>query len=419
MVSASTSAEGSGAPSAHGMGARQPTEGLFRRAAPRLSRGELGTLPVVTALVIIAVFFQLENSNFLSTRNLYYLTLQFASLSMYALGAMLVLLIAEIDLSIGSVSGFTGAVLALLITNHGWPAGWAIVASLALGAGIGAAQGLWVVLVRVPSFIVTLTGLLVWQGCQFLVLGNQGAIAISDTFVSDISSTVMSHVVGVVGGAVVVLGYAAYTVAMHVMRSRNGYDTTGVPVAVGRIVAVAIFALGTPLLLNRFLGTPVLLSLIVVVTVGFGVMISSTPFGTHMYAVGGNPEGARRAGIKIGALRVSVFVFVGTLAALGGIIDASRGMAASVTSGGGNTTLDAIAAAVIGGTSLFGGRGRPAGALLGALVIGAVTNGLDLVGESAAIQTIVTGLILIVAVSIDVTARRAQLSVWRAFRRKS
>jgi D-xylose transport system permease protein len=395
----------------------QSREPLLRRVAPGLSRGDLGPVPVIVALLIIGVVFQLANSNYLTPRNLFYLSLQAASLSMYALGAFIVLLMGEIDLSIGSVGGFTSAVLAILCTNDGWRGGWGIVAALALGAAIGAVQGLWVVVVRAPSFIVTLPGLLVWQGMQFLVLGVNGEVTINNPFVGDIASTQMSHTVGLSVAIVVALGFAAYTAAGYLLRRRGGYQQEGAAASVARAAVVAAAAIGVTVVLNQFLGVPTLLVMIVLVTAVFGVVTSSTPYGTHIYAVGGNAEAARRAGVRMGSLRVSVFVLVGMLAAVGGIIDASRGLAVTVNAGGGNTTLDAIAAAVIGGTSLFGGRGRASGALLGAFVIAAVANGLDLLGQSAAMETIVTGLILLAAVSIDVTSRRVRIGLPRSLRR--
>ena len=376
------------------------------RAAPRLAAGDLGLLPVIVGLGVIAVAFQLLNSNFLTPRNLSYLSLQIGSLAVLTIGVSLVLLVGEIDLSVGSVSGLCGAIMAVLISSHGWPGWAAMLACLAAGAVVGLVQGCWVVVIGVPSFIVTLTGLLVWQGLQLIVLGNQGETAVNDRFIDDISAAYLPSGVGIGIAIGVCLAAGGYLVISRRLIARSGYENAPLVSDWTRWALIAIVTLGSTLVLNQFLGVPYLLLGVVLITTFFGVVTSQTPLGWHIYAVGGNSEAARRAGVRVPQLKLMLFMTVAVLAAVAGIIDASRGLVVTVNSGGGNITLEAIAAAVIGGTSLFGGRGRIPGALLGALLIGAVANGLDLLGQSAAAQTIATGLILLAAVSVDVLSRR-------------
>jgi len=370
------------------------------------SRGELGLWPVLIAILLIAIGFQLANDAFLSPRNLSNLVLQTGTLAILTLGIMLVLLLGEIDLSIGAVSGLTASIMALLSASAGWPAWAAILTAVGAGALIGLAQGSWIVAFRAPSFIVTLAGMLVWQGLQLFALsGKSGQLRVEDPFITSIASSYLPRPAGwavAVGIAVVGIGVIF---VRRTLDARAGYEPNPIARDVAMSAGIAVIPIGGMLILDRYLGMPYLLLIMLAVTAILALVTKSTVFGRHIYAVGGNAEAARRTGIKVGWLRIAIFVIAAVLAVLAGILDVSRSYSVSVNTGGGNTSLNAIAAAVIGGTSLFGGRGTIVGALLGALVISSVQNGLALLGQPAAVQVIATGLILLAAVTIDMTAR--------------
>jgi D-xylose transport system permease protein len=327
---------------------------------------------------------------------------------------VLVLLLGEIDLSIGYVSGLAASTMAVLNVKSDWPAVWAIVAGLAVGAGIGLLQGLWVTKLRVPSFVVTLAGFLAWQGALLHVLGETGSINVTDDTITALAGTFYSDAVGWVL-AVAVSGATTLAVALRRRRSRAA-GLVGVPrrddllkvtvVTGGAFASVAMF--------NDDRGVPLAVLIFVGFVVVFDVLTRRTVFGRHIFAVGGNAEAARRAGIRVDRVRTLVFVLASTMAAAGGILGASRLLAANQSSGGGDILLNSIAAAVIGGTSLFGGRGSAWSALLGALVIGSIANGMDLIGQESDIKFMVTGAVLLVAASIDAVSRRGRQSSGRA-----
>jgi D-xylose transport system permease protein len=387
----------------------------FRGGVAKAGSGrDLGLWPVIGALVIIAVGFQLANGAYLTPRNLSNLTLQTATLAVLTLSVMLVLVLGEIDLSIGAVSGLTAAAMAMLSALAGWPAVAAITAALALGALIGLAQGTWIVRFGAPSFIVTLAGMLVWQGVQLFVLTPQsGQVLVQDEAITDIASSYLPVSAGWALAAVIAAGGAAWVLGSRALTARSGYDADPIGRDLVKVALVVVVPVLAVVLLNLYLGVPVLLVIMLAITLVLAVMTGTTIFGRHIYAVGGNAEAARRTGVRVGALRIVVFTLVATLAAIAGILDASRAFSVSVNTGGGNTALNAIAAAVIGGTSLFGGRGTIVGALLGALVISSVQNGLALIGQTAATQVVVTGLILLAAVTLDVTTRGGAKAVRR------
>ena len=377
--------------------------GLFGGIRQRLSTGELGFLPVIVALIIIATVFYFLAPVFLTPRNASNLVLQMGPLSLLTMGLVLVLILGEIDLSAGSVAGVCAVLMAVLLKRYGFPTPLAIAGAIALGAIIGTVQGSWVQFVRAPSFIVTLTGMLVFQGVQFLLLGEEtGAILIYDPFIKGIASTFMPiwaswTLVAVL--ALVSLGFIWRTVS-------SGGDRSGI----FKLVLIPVLAAAIVAILNLYFGVPYLLLLILGVAGGLTILTEHSVFGVHLFAVGGNAEGARRAGINVNAVKITIFALCSALAALAGIVAASRQYSVDSATGGGNLVLDAIAATVIGGTSLFGGRGRVIGGLLGAVVIGSVSNGLDLLGQPAHIKTIITGLILLAAVSVDMLARRRRIS---------
>ena len=377
------------------------------RGVRRLLPREMGLWPVLIALVIIALGFFFANEAYLSPRNLSNLAMQTGTLAVLTLGVMLVLLLGEIDLSVGAVSGITAALMGILSALAGWPAWAAILAAIVAGALIGLAQGAWIVAFRAPSFIVTLAGMLVWQGVQLWALSSQnGQLRVEDPVITGIASTYLPSAAGwSIGIAVAVIG-AAWVFGKRSLGVRAGYRMDPLGRDIAKAAVIVLLPLGIVALMESYLGVPLLLVIVLAITLVLAVMTSSTIFGRHIYAVGGNAEAARRTGIRVAQLKIAIFVIVAVLAAIAGVLSVARGYSVSVNTGGGNLTLNAIAAAVIGGTSLFGGRGTIVGALLGALVISSVQNGLALIGQTAATQTITTGLILLAAVTLDMTARR-------------
>ena len=389
-------------------GASMRTASWSRSVIAKISHGELGFLPVLTALLAVFAIFYFANSIFLTPRNLSNLTLQVGVLGVMALGVSLVLFIGEIDLSAGSVSGVCAVALVMLSSRFGVPGLVAIGCALVLGACIGWLHGKCITLVGAPSFIVTLTGLLVWQGVQRMMVGDHiGQILMEDPIVTDIASTFLPSWLSLFLIAMI----AVWSVAYCVRQWRRGSGASSfedlsllVRAALFPALAIVIFAV-----LSNHLGVPLLLVILAGLALILTLVTEQTPFGVHIYAVGGNAEAARRAGIDVAKLREILFAICSMFAAMSGIIAVSRQYAADGNTGGGNLILDAIAAAVIGGTSLFGGRGRILGVLLGALVIGSVANGLDLLGQSANVKSIITGLILLAAVSVDMIARKRRI----------
>jgi len=367
-------------------------------------------ITVIVGLIVVWGLFQALNDNFLSPRNLSNLLLQIAVLGTLAIGMVLVLVIGEIDLSVGAIAGVSAATLAIAVTQAGIPAGIAIVIALIAGAVIGVIHGLVITSFGIPSFIVTLAGLLVWQGVQLAIIGKDGQIPIRDEFIRAIASSYAAPAVGWVLAALFVAGFAALRMLRRRRRLRVGLAVAPLARDVASIVFVAVVAGLITWLLNSYFGIPWVFVLVLALLLAMTVLLSATPFGRHMYAIGGNREAARRAGIPVRRVVITVFILISAIAALAGIIEASRQFSASNALGGGTLQLNAIAAAVIGGTSLFGGRGKVYQALLGALVVGSVQNGLDLLGQPAAIKNIATGLILVLAVIIDAIGRRRRLA---------
>lgn len=385
--------------------AHPDTIGTTGRRAPHLT----GPVLVLAGMAVVWVVFQLLNPHFLTARNLSNLVLQIGVLGTLSIGMVMVLVLGEIDLSVGAIAGVSAGVLALTIRDGHLPGLVAIGLALLIGCVIGLVHGTVITTFGIPSFIVTLAGLLVWQGVQLLVVGTGGEIAVRDPLVKALASTYLSPGWGWTLAATGILVAVAMVAGNR--RRRHGYGLAVVPVrsAVTTIVAVAVVALGGAALLNSYFGVPWMLVILVVLLAGGTVLMRHTTFGQHVYAIGGNREAARRSGIAVRRTTIVVFVLVSALAALAGVLEASRQFSASSALGGGTLQLNAIAAAVIGGTSLFGGRGRVYQALLGALVVGSVQNGLDLLGQPAAIKNISTGVILVIAVVVDAIGRRRRL----------
>jgi D-xylose transport system permease protein len=333
-----------------------------------------------------------------------------------AVGVVFVLLIGEIDLSIGYVSGIASVVVAELQvpgSGHQWPGLVAIGCAVAAGAAIGAVQGSIIAIIGVPSFVVTLAGLLIWQGVIQKDLGTQGVIGIEDKQINDVANYVLTKNWGWAVAIVFTAGLAAASLGTWLSRRRAGLPTGNPILTVIRIAFYGGLAFAAVVVCNHTRGVP-LVGLIVLFVVVLGAYVAGrTTFGRHVYAVGGNAEAARRAGINVKLIRILVFAISGAMAGLGGVIFASRLNSVDLTFGGSTILLDSISAAVIGGVSLFGGRGRVSGALFGGLIIGMVSNGTDLVGSTDAVKFITTGLILLAAVTLDTVARRRQAAAGR------
>lgn len=387
---------------------------LWHAVTQRLAHGDIGSLPVLGGLALIAIIFQIANSNFLTPLNLTNLMVQISAVGTMAVGVVLVLLIAEIDLSVGAVSGLCAAVMAVLSVKSGMPAVIAIGAGVLAGAMIGLLQGFWIARLHVPSFVVTLAGFLSWQGALLYVLGPTGTINLNDPVIVGIANTRLPLWLGWLVGLVFIAVFALNILRDRRQRARLGVQAQPAALAIGRIALVALVVLGAVAIMsaNRnprvdppIQGVPSAALIFVGFIVLFDFITRRTKFGRAVFAVGGSPEAARRAGINVNRLRILIFVLSSTLAACGGILAGSRLFAVNQSSGGGDILLTAIAAAVIGGTSLFGGRGNTWSALLGALVIGSISNGMDLLALSSSIKFMVTGAVLLVAVTVDAYAR--------------
>jgi D-xylose transport system permease protein len=396
-------------------------------ARMRLRQGELGLVPALLGLLVISTYFQVKQPTYLSARNLSNLVLQIGVTGTLAVGVVLVLLLSEIDLSVGSVSILCSAVLANLLVNQGWPWYWGLVVMLLAGAAIGVFQGFWFAVIGVPSFVVTLAGLLGWQGVQQYVLGTTGTINVFDPNIAAIATTTLPAAWGWALAIVAASAYALTRIQEQVRRRAAGLSAQPLVVVGARTALVAAVALLSVAILNGSLnhiwvfgksfyanpGVPTPGVILLGLVVFFAWLTRRTRFGRYVYAVGGNAEAARRAGVNITAIRIAVFSLCALLAAVAGLIQTSRLTAASLAINPGQVTLEAIAAAVIGGTSLFGGRGSVWSALIGALVIGSVSNGLDLDGQQPYVKLIVEGAILLLFVTIDALARRGRAAAGR------
>ncbi|HET6213483.1 MAG TPA: sugar ABC transporter permease [Micromonosporaceae bacterium] len=380
----------------------------------RVRSGELGAWPVIIGLIVIWIVFQSLNDRFLTPQNLSNLTLQIAATGTISVGIVLVLLLGEIDLSVGSVAGVAAAALAVLTVRHGLGDIAAIGLVLLLGALIGTLQGSIFAKLGVPAFVVTLAGNIGWQGLQLYLLSPQGTINFPyDGFIGKLTHTNVSDPVGWVLGALVVALYAAAQLVDRRRRTAAGLPTSPVRASVVRIAGLAAVVAVAVAVLNAWQGVPVALLIFVGLVVVVDLILRRTRYGRSIFAVGGNVEAARRAGINVAAIRISVFALASLLAALGGILTASRGYAAGQSTGAGDTLLVAIAAAVIGGVSLFGGRGSTYGALLGSLVLGSITSGMFLLQLDSSVRYMITAAVLLAAVILDSLSRRGRRSSGR------
>jgi len=391
------------------------SEGVSLRAAlRRVAQGELGSLRVLIVLAIIWTIFALANDRFLTAVNLTNLALQITAVGTISVGVVLVLLLGEIDLSVGALSGLAAAVTATLSVESGWAAPTAILAGLAVGGGIGLFQGTVATRLGIPSFVVTLAGLLAWQGAQLQVLGDTGTLNITDPGITNLAGTFLADGLGWLLAAACLGAIVLATFSGRRRRQRAELEVEPLPVVAVRLGAAAAAILAAVAIVNADRGVPLALVILVGLVVLFEALMTKTTFGRHVYAVGGNPEAARRAGVKVARLRTIVFVLAATLAAAGGILAASRLLAVNQSSGSGDLLLLAIAGPVIAGTSLFGGRGTVWAALLGALVIGSISNGMDLLALESSVKFMVTGGVLLAAVALDALGRQRRQAAGRA-----
>lgn len=386
----------------------------LRRFLRRLVQGELGNLPVILGLAAVWTYFQLENDRFLSSGNLTNLMLQIAGMGTIAIGVVLVLLLGEIDLSVAWVSGLSAGVMAVLNVKSEWDPVLAMGAGLAVGMGIGLLQGLWVTKLQVPSFVVTLAGFLAWQGALLRVLGTTGTVNINDETIRNLTFTYFSDREGWMLAACVIAVTTGVTAVRRARTRSAGLQPPAAWEDLLRLGVIAAITVGAVAVFNDDRGVPLAVCIFVGLVVLVDLVTRRTVFGRHIFAVGGNAEAARRAGIRVDRIRIAVFVLASTLAATGGMLLASRLQAVNRTSGAGDLLLMSIAAAVIGGTSLFGGRGSAWSALLGALVIGSVDNGMDLLGQTSEVKFMVTGAVLLVAATVDAVSRRGRQAAGRA-----
>lgn len=392
--------------------------GIRRGAGMLLSRvrgGDLGSLPVIVGLVLIWTVFQILNPVFLSSRNLVDLTMQCAAIGTIALGVVLVLLVGEIDLSVGSVSGLSGAVLAVTFVQLQWNLVFAVIAAIGVGCLVGMLYGFLYTRFGVPSFVITLAGLLGFLGLQLWVLGSAGSINLPDSWIVEFAQHLfLPPWVSYVLVVLVVAAYAWSRVRRAQRRAAADLISQSYREIVLRSVAMLAFLLVSAWYLNLSRGVGVMFLFFLLLVVSANFLLTRTRWGRSVYAVGGSDEAARRAGIRVDRVYISVFALCSALAAVGGILAAARLGAANQSSGVGDTNLNAIAAAVIGGASLFGGRGTAFAALLGIVVIQSISSGLTLLNLDSSVRFMITGVVLVLAVIVDSLSRRTRAAAGRA-----
>ncbi|MEU6551080.1 sugar ABC transporter permease [Streptomyces sp. NPDC046915] len=395
-------------------------KGYITEFKRKIKGGELGSLPVVIGLIIIWTIFQVKNDRFLSADNLSSISYFLSATGMLAIGLVFVLLLGEIDLSVGSVSGLASTVFAVFVVNHGMNEWLALVLTIVTGVGIGALHGWFFAKIGVPAFVVTLAGFLGWNGLMLWLLGDSGTINIpADSGPVHIFGQSSFFMDQAIVGAYLLAGLGVVLTAVGSFNEQRRRRAAGVPfrptseilVRVG-LLAVASFVAAAVLNNAEGVSNALVIFLAALVVVDF--VLRRTTYGRKVFAVGGGIEAARRAGISVPMVRITVFAISGGFAAIGGMFFAGQTASATLNAGGGNTLMLAIAAAVIGGTSLFGGRGSVWSALLGMLVIQSIQTGLDLLNMNTSIQYMITGAVLLGAVVIDSVSRRSQKAAGRA-----
>jgi D-xylose transport system permease protein len=372
----------------------------------RVRAGDIGSLPIVVGLLVIVAVFGSLDDTFLTERNFTNLLLQMAPYATISIGVVFVLLLGEIDLSVAYVSALGGVSMTLLLRpdQPGWPWWLAIGFALLVTTTVGLVQGLVVTKAGVPSFVVTLAGLLIWNGVVLTLTtrySSSGTIRIQDTTVRGIANNFLNDFWGWALSGVVVVAYGLTQVRTASARRARGLEAKPIVVIAFQMVGLAAVTSTAVWYANKDRGVPVSSLILLILLVFWSFVASRLRFGRHVYAVGGNTEAARRAGINVDRIRITVFMISGFMAGLGGVMFASRLRSVATNTGGGNLLLAVIAAAVIGGTSLFGGTGRVVSALLGTLVIASIANGMGLLNLEQGIQSVITGLVLLAAVLVD------------------
>jgi D-xylose transport system permease protein len=394
--------------------------GGLRGAAERwwtdVRSGQLGSLPIIVGLVIIAIVFQSQNSNFLTASNFVNLIVQSAAFATIAMGIVFVLLLGEIDLSVGYVSGVAGVIAAVLLIPDGNAMSAPVAIALALGSGIGIGtlHGMIITKIGIPSFVVTLAGLIAWNGVVLLLIGSRGTVVLQNSFLIGLANDFLPDSTSWLLWGLAVLIYAG--IELNEVRVRRKADLGHDPFALIaiRIVFLAVALGAVVYVANQDRGIPYLFLLVGFFLLFWGFVLGRTRFGRYVYAVGGNAEAARRAGINVDRIRIYVFAICSFMAAVGGLVLASRLRSVDTNAGGGSILLYSIAAAVIGGTSLFGGVGHIKSAILGALVIASIDNGLGLLGLGSGEKFVITGGVLLLAVTVDSLSRRRLAQSGRA-----
>ncbi|GIJ23064.1 sugar ABC transporter permease [Micromonospora lutea] len=382
----------------------------------RVRGGDIGALPAVLGLLVLCTVFSIMRPSFLTAGNFANLFTQGAAVTLIAMGLVFVLLLGEIDLSAGFASGVCAAVLANVVTVLGYPWYVAVAAAVLTGMVIGTTLGVLVAKIGIPSFVVTLAGFLAFQGVVLLLMEEGRNISVRDSVLVAIANRNLPPLLGWVLAAVAVAGYAAVQLLRHRSRAARGLVTDPFAVVLARIgglavvLGLAVYVLNLErsrnVLISSLKGVPIVVPLIAVLLIVWTFVLQRTSYGRHIYAVGGNKEAARRAGINVDRIRISVFVICSTMAAVGGIVAASRANSVDPNTGGSNVLLYAVGAAVIGGTSLFGGKGRVLDAVLGGAVVAVIDNGMGLMGYSSGVKYVVTGVVLLLAASVDALSRR-------------
>ena len=398
---------------------KETLKGAASNYLSRIKAGDIGSLPAVLGLISLVAVFGAMSEFFLTNRNFANLLTQAAPVMVIAMGLVFVLLLGEIDLAAGYASGVCGAVLVLLVTNHGWSWYTALAASIAVGAGLGLLIGTLVSRIGIPSFVVTLAAFLAFQGILLLLAGEGGTIPIADKTILAVENSNLTPMQGWI-----LWGVASALYVVGGLNRINSRRKAGLVVELTQLWAMktiallvitgaAVFQLNQERGLsatNSTKGVPIVAPLILLILIAGTFLLSKTAFGRHIYAVGGNAEAARRAGINVKRVRTIAFVLCSSLAAVAGMLFASRMNSISPSTGGSSTLLYAVGAAVIGGVSLFGGKGRMRDAILGGLVVAVIDNGMGLLGYGAGIQFLVTGAVLLVSAGVDAVSRRGALA---------
>ena len=399
-------------------------QGSVREWVDRVRGGDVGSLPAILGLLVLtAVFAALRPETFTQSFNFANLINQSSAVIVIAMGLVFVLLLGEIDLSAGFTAGTSAAVLSIVLTRQGQPWPLAVLAGLLTGAVIGACIGLLVARLGIPSFVVTLAAFLGLQGVLLKLIGEGGTIPLRDETLVGLNNDTMPVWLGWTLFAVVVLAYAGTSLRRAATRRAGGLHADALSVVLTKTAVLAVL-LGAATwwlseersrnpALTSIKGVPQVVVLLVVLLVGLNFVLGRTSFGRHVYAVGGNAEAARRAGINVLRVRLACFVISSTLAAVAGLLLASRTNSVSPNTGGAETLLYAVGAAVIGGTSLFGGKGKMLDAVLGGLVIGVIINGMGLLNQPSSVVFMVTGVVLLVAASVDALSRKRAASTGR------